>query len=236
MDLNEQKEFYDHYWSKNTKSNSLKLRRIIKILEFFKIPKKQFYTPEVLELGSGEGILGSIISEFANVKGIELSSKAVDKANALYKKANFEQGNVLDYDFKSSKYDVVLSQEVIEHIEDQEKYVDVCHEVLKEGGFLILTTPNKRVMDRLTNSKEWSNQPIENVLTPAQLLNLLRGRFKIVKYESIIFNIGDKGYYKLINSRILIGTTRLLGLNFLREYLLGRLGFGLHQCVLAQKT
>ena len=69
-------------------------------------------------------------------------------------------------------YDVVISQEVIEHIEDQEKYLENCFRVLKKGGYLIMTTPNKKVFDHMKDGN-WSKQPIEKILTPKSFKNLI---------------------------------------------------------------
>ena len=235
MNIEKQKDFYDKHWSHNSKLNSLKLRRAIKILDYFVKVKKQFKNPRVIDLGCGEGRLTAFVGEFANTDGIELSQKAVDIANKLYPHVNYIQGNVLEYNFKEVKFDVVISQEVIEHIEEQEQYIDVCYAVLKNGGYLILTTPNKRVLNHMKNGHNWSNQPIEKVLSPKKLKCLISDKFKILDYDSIIFNFGDLGYFKIINSRYIIGIINRLRLKKIRERILGKFGFGLHQCVLAKK-
>lgn len=235
MNIEEQKYFYDKLWSHDDKLNSLKLRRSIKILDYFVKVKKEFHVPRVLDLGCGEGRLTAFIGEFAHTDGIELSQNAVDKANKLYPHVNYFQGNVLEYNFDEDKYDVLISQEVIEHIQEQEKYIDICHKVLKKGGYLILTTPNKRVLNYMVDGEKWSNQPIEKVLSPKKLKGLVSNKFKILDYDSIVLNFGDMGYFKIINSRYIIGIFNRLGLKKFRERILGKLGFGLHQCVLAKK-
>ncbi|HEY9169190.1 MAG TPA: class I SAM-dependent methyltransferase [Lutibacter sp.] len=235
MNIEEQKDFYDRFWLQNNKLNSLKLRRSIKILTYFVKVKKEFKDPTVLDLGCGEGRLTAFIGEFGFVEGIELSQNAVERANKLYPHVNYLQGDVLTHNFGEKKFDVVISQEVIEHIEEIEQYIDVCHKVLNKGGYLILTTPNKKVLESMKEGSKWSNQPIEKVVTPASLKKLVSNKFRILNYDSIVFNFGDKGYFKIINSRYVIGVINRMGLRKTREAILGKLGFGLHQCIFAKK-
>ena len=176
-----------------------------------------------------------MLGEFGEAEGLELSEKAVADANKTYAHATYIQGNALEYKLKSEHYDIIVSQEVLEHVWEQEKYLRVCFNALKPGGYLILTTPNKSVLDHMTNGGNWSNQPIENVVTRKILTRLVSKQFKILDYDTIIMNFGKQGIYGIINSRYVIGVANKLGLKKFRERVLGKRGYGLHQCVFAQK-
>lgn len=234
MDIGNQVKYYDDLWSKRLQLNSLQLRRAIKILDCFVEVKRKIPSPRVLELGCGDGRFTAFLGEFSNVDAIELSESAINFAKKKYPHVNFIQGSALDYEFGKEKYDVVISQEVIEHIEDQIKYIEVCYWVLKKGGYLILTTPNKKVFDHMKGGN-WSNQPIEKIMTPKEVKRLISKNFKILKYDSIIMNFGDLGYFKILNHRFIIGATRKLGLSSARESILSQMGFGIHQCIKAVK-
>ena len=97
-----------------------------------------------------------------------------------------------------------------------------------------MTTPNKRTFNHMKGGN-WSNQPIEKILTPNEFRTLVSENFKIIKYDSIIHNFGKMGYYKFINHRIIIGVCNRLGFKEFRERINSKLGFGLHQCILAKK-
>lgn len=235
MDIKDQVDFYDKYWTFK-KQNSLNLRRVVKILDYFVIVKRSCNLPKILDLGCGDGRLTSILGEYGEAHGIELSTKAVEKANKLYPHVKFFQGNALEYNIEQNTYDVVVSQEVLEHLEDQNAYLKVCYNALKPGGYLILTTPNKSVLDNMSNGDQWSNQPIENVVTPKQLKNLIKlSNFSIIDFDSIILNFGDRSFLRLINHRLIKGFFNKIGLKKFRENILGKQGYGLHLCVLAQK-
>jgi 2-polyprenyl-3-methyl-5-hydroxy-6-metoxy-1,4-benzoquinol methylase len=131
----------------------------------------------------------------------------------------------------------VISQEIIEHIEDQKRYIDVAHGLLSDRGYLILTTPNARTMHAMSEEdrKAWSNQPIENWLTTSQLRSLLEDRFEIVSLTTIVLNVGTLGLYRIANSERLRSFLATLGLlpafNSLRSFL----GYGLHIVIVGKK-
>jgi len=234
LEIIEQIEYYDKLWLKRKRLNTLKLFRSVKILSYLIEVKRKVKNPKTLDLGCGDGRLTAFIGEFADTDGIELSKEAIRVAKEKHSHVNFFQGNALDYNFKLNHYDLVVSQEVIEHIEDQEAYLKVCFQVLKKGGYLIMTTPNKKVFDHLEGGN-WSHQPIEKIITPKVFKALVKERFKIISYDSIIFNFGHKGYFKILHNRYLIGLTNKLGLKRLREVIYSKFGFGLHQCIFAKK-
>lgn len=234
MKINKQSEYYDDLWSIRKPLNSLILRRSIKILDYFAVARKKIFRPKVLDLGCGDGRFTAFLGEFADTDALELSSEAVKMANSKHPHVNYFQGDALTYSLKENTYDVVVSQEVIEHIEDQESYIEVCYKVLKKGGYLIMTTPNKKVFDHMKGGN-WSHQPLEKILTPREFKKIVKTKFDIISYDSIIFNFGRLGYFSIINSRLLVGSANRLGLNFLREHVLSKWGFGIHQCVLAIK-
>lgn len=236
MNLENQKSFYDEYWKSTKFINSLQLRRCVKILEYFTDVKRAINQPKILDLGAGDGRFTAFIGQFGKTDAVELSQLAVDKANKLYPHVNFEQGNALSHDFKDKKYDVIISQEVIEHIEEKHKYLKTCYDVLKKDGYMILTTPNKNVLDHMLEGKTWSNQPIELPMSKKHLIKLLKSyNFKIIHYDSIIMNFGNMGYFKIVNHKYIIGGCKVLGLGKAREQLLSKLGYGLHHCVFAKK-
>lgn len=235
MRIDEQEEFYNNQWTHNTKLNSLNLRRAVKILSYFTFVKRKISNPVILDMGCGEGRLTAFLGEYGMAEGIELSSVAVNRANKLYPHVKFVQADVLNYTLNEGHYDVVISQEVIEHIEEQAAYLNQCAKALKKGGYLILTTPNKSVLDALESEQPWSNQPIEKVLTASELKALLKPKFKIIDFDSIVFNFGKKGWFSIVNHRLILGICNQIGLKTFREYVLGKMGYGLHLCVLVQK-
>ncbi|MEI6631531.1 MAG: class I SAM-dependent methyltransferase [bacterium] len=103
----------------------------------------------VLDLGCGDGLVaGQILKNGNEVAGIEVSEFAIKKAKEKGIKVydcdlNFDWSNLI-----KEKFDVVLCGEIIEHIFDTDKLLRNIYSVLKEGGVLILSTPNLAALGR----------------------------------------------------------------------------------------
>lgn len=97
----------------------------------------------VLEVGSGTGYG---IQELAP-KAIHYN--AIDKYEtpvpASLDNVTFLRGNIPPLPYAAEQFDVVVSFQVIEHIEEDYLFVSECARVLKPGGTLILSTPNIRM-------------------------------------------------------------------------------------------
>lgn len=234
MNIEEQKKYYDAYWLKREKQNFNKYRRMLFILTCLKKILQNNRDLKVADLGCGDGWLAGILGHFVDMTGYELSPLAIETAQKSYPYVLFKQANVLEYDFFSNQYDVVISQEVIEHVWEQDKYLNQIFFMLKEGGYLILTTPNNYLFQNITGGN-WSNQPIENVKTYLEIKKLIRARFKIIYSKTIICNYGDRGVYKIINNKYVVGLFNVLGLKNLRETLIEKSGLAAHTVILAQK-
>lgn len=99
---------------------------------------------KIVEVGCGFGYLTYALrkSNF-NVIGIDISEKAISKANEKF--GNFYKcANIYDMaGSNSEKYDVVILTEVIEHIENPNSFMYALKRMLNTNGIIILTTPNK---------------------------------------------------------------------------------------------
>lgn len=99
----------------------------------------------VIDLGCGDGgILKYLGKLFPNTTlyGADISEKGV----ALTKKIATKHAKSLDFNeklpYKSNYFDFILNQEVIEHLQDPDSFMEECFRILKPGGHIILTTPN----------------------------------------------------------------------------------------------
>jgi 2-polyprenyl-3-methyl-5-hydroxy-6-metoxy-1,4-benzoquinol methylase len=145
--------------------------------------------------------------------------------------------DVFNWDYPAGTFDVVVSQEVLEHVEDQSRYIDIAHDLLRAGGYLILTTPNARSMLAMPEKQrnEWTNQPLENWVTTSELRALLRRKFTIAQMTTITFGMGSSGSYRLMNSAKVESALRQIGLSKVHNWLRAKLDYGLHIVAVAQK-
>lgn len=97
----------------------------------------------VLDLGCCDGSFMERIRANKNeVIGVEVADMAIEKA----RKKGFKvydlllEGNWSEY--VNEKFDVVFAGEIIEHIFDTDNFLQNIKNVLNDGGYLVLTTPN----------------------------------------------------------------------------------------------
>lgn len=231
-----QRAFYDERWQSFQFANHGKLARCIAILEA--ISFTGIHEPRIIDLGCGAGWLTGIAGHFGPTVGVDLSGLAIAQASVRYPYVQFIQEDIVHWAFPAAQYDIVISQEVIEHFEDQTTYLRVAHSLLRPGGYLVLTTPNKRTFYAMPDEQRlsWSNQPIENCLTISELRRLVSKYFEVVQVSTLIHGFGRKGVYHFVNSYRIRALIERLRLRKTYNSVLSALGFGLHTLVLARKT
>ena len=102
----------------------------------------------------------------------------------------------LNNSLDNRKFDLVYGGEVIEHIHDTESFMKECFEVLKDGGTVVLTTPNTSYWGNLfqifrgkpLHSIDWKDGQNNHVryFAPKSLKEeLLKVGFSEVKIDSV---------------------------------------------------
>jgi ubiquinone/menaquinone biosynthesis C-methylase UbiE len=101
----------------------------------------------VLDCGAGEGYGPALLAErAASVVGLDYSEEAVHYAAGKYGSASnlrFLQGDASKLPCADGSFDVLCCFQVLEHLEDAPGFLFEARRVLKPGGVLILTTPNR---------------------------------------------------------------------------------------------
>jgi 2-polyprenyl-3-methyl-5-hydroxy-6-metoxy-1,4-benzoquinol methylase len=99
----------------------------------------------VLDAGCGGGYGSRCLAEVAKkVVSIDVSDEAIDYARRRCTCGNveFRTAGVLDTGLDSAAFDVVVSLEVIEHLEDPLVYLNEMLRVLRPDGCFVISTPN----------------------------------------------------------------------------------------------
>lgn len=105
----------------------------------------------VLDVACGAGYGTNILAQAAaEVTGVDIDGSAIRRAAKKYKRDNlkFVTADCHDMPFEAGSFDVVVANEMIEHIEDQDSFLEEVTRVLKPGGTLLISTPNKPVYNR----------------------------------------------------------------------------------------
>jgi SAM-dependent methyltransferase len=232
--IGEQQRFYDERWGSFVFPGHLELERASTLIDLMRYVKSY---DRICDLGCGSGWISGVLGHFGRTLGVDLSDVA--RARARFPNCEFLSENILDWQHPKAMFDLLISSEVIEHIpyNVQSNYTKICYDLLKPGGSLILTTPNKKTMDAIPGGgRTWSDQPIEDWLDRQSLFSLLeRTGFRIRRKTSITLGIGNMGIHRVVNSVKLSRFLARFGLVDMWRALALSLDFGLHLAVLAEK-
>lgn len=119
----------------------------IKRLDFIKdtLTRKLPEHAVVLDVGCGNGVISRSLGAFGfNVYGIDVSDKAIEKARQLntYPNVKFDVVSAEALVAEGKRYNAIICSEVLEHLNDPAKLLNVLYQSLSEDGVLIVTVPN----------------------------------------------------------------------------------------------
>lgn len=133
--------------------NGARLELIIENLcEFFhRDPKSNLPLKglQILDIGCGGGLLCEPLTQLgAIMTGVDALERNIKTAEIHSKKMglniNYLHGTIEELVLSSTtKYDVVLNMEVIEHVKNQAEFIKNCGAMLSDGGILFCSTINR---------------------------------------------------------------------------------------------
>jgi SAM-dependent methyltransferase len=101
----------------------------------------------VLDAGCGEGeFVMAMLKHGAAATGVEYEREKVAAFRARYPDSESDrvrQGDAQDLEFSDNSFDLVLVNEVLEHIPDQARALAELRRVLRPSGRLVLFAPNR---------------------------------------------------------------------------------------------
>jgi 2-polyprenyl-3-methyl-5-hydroxy-6-metoxy-1,4-benzoquinol methylase len=153
---------------------------------------------KVLDVGCGSGWLCALLLPFGMVTGIDFTEEVLARARSRNPEVRYITGDFFDAGFKN-EFDVVVSMEVISHINDQSGFIHKCWEALKPGGYLMLATQNKYVYEHRAETVPPSPSQVRKWLTPRTLRKVLEPEFEILQVTSV-YPDGHKGMLRFVNS------------------------------------
>jgi 2-polyprenyl-3-methyl-5-hydroxy-6-metoxy-1,4-benzoquinol methylase len=102
---------------------------------------------KALDVGFGSGVYLPVLTElFKEVVGLDSKECMVRHAGPLmeqYPHLQTVAGDITNCQMPSDSFDLIVCSEVVEHIADSQKATDEMYRVLKPGGILILSTPQR---------------------------------------------------------------------------------------------
>ena len=100
---------------------------------------------DILDAGCGSGISLSWLQRYSQPKdviGIDVSAHAIDFSRGRGH-TEVRLGSVTELEFEDEMFDLVVCNDVIQHVSDDERALRECYRVLKFGGCLLVRTNSK---------------------------------------------------------------------------------------------
>lgn len=136
---------------------------------------------DVLDVACGEGYGSALLAEAArHVTGVDLDAAAIAHAAAKYARPNlrFLAGSATAVPLENAAVDLVVSFETIEHLAQHEAMLAEIRRVLRPGGWLLISSPDRR---EYTEAAHYRNPFHVKELDAAEFAALLGRHFAKVE-------------------------------------------------------
>ncbi|HJQ02213.1 MAG TPA: class I SAM-dependent methyltransferase [Jatrophihabitans sp.] len=98
----------------------------------------------LLEVGAGEGYGAALLAERTGpVCAIDYDQATISHLASRYPSLQAVRANLAALPVATGRIDAVVSLQVIEHVWDHRQFLAECARVLRSGGTLVLSTPNR---------------------------------------------------------------------------------------------
>jgi ubiquinone/menaquinone biosynthesis C-methylase UbiE len=114
-----------------------------KVVRLMNIEKKD----EILDVGCGTGRYAQLFAkQGAHVTGMDFSPNMLKMAKSKVKNASFRQADITKrFPFQDKKFDKIICSLVVSHIKHPYSMLSEMKRVIKDDGFIILTTLHPKV-------------------------------------------------------------------------------------------
>ena len=180
----------------------------------------------VLDIGCGTGYGAAILSTRASVVALDISPAALRFARKSYPGPEFVMATATSIPLADESVDMVTAFEMIEHLDEPDKFLAECHRTLKKGGVLVLSSPNPA---HLIN---WLKSKLLGIPIPPKIVAENIYHVREFTHDEMVGLLSSKGFRLLhakgqtIDLPYIRGPFRFLGIGEVYDILFSRLGNG----------
>jgi GT2 family glycosyltransferase/SAM-dependent methyltransferase len=147
----------------------------------------------VLDLACGTGYGTALLAmAAAQAVGVDISQSAIREARKRHARSGlrYQIGDCYDLPFEAGSFDVVVANEMIEHVDDHDTLVAEAKRVLAPGGLFLVSTPNRPVYNRYKTPNPFH---VSEMDLP-EFERLLGRHFKVVQMSGARMALLSVGY------------------------------------------
>lgn len=109
----------------------------------------------VLDVACGSGYGSQLLAQAGAVKvvGVDIDSATIQQAQQQYFADNLQYlvDSAESLEKINEQFDIIVSFETIEHLQNYQQYLLALRRVLKSDGLALISTPNKQAFDQVNN-------------------------------------------------------------------------------------
>ena len=140
---------------------------------------------DILDVGCGAGWLEPWLAKYGRVTATDLADEVLERARARNPGVTFISGDFMALDWPEESFDVVVSLEVLAHVADQAAFLERCATLLRTGGWLMLATQNRPVLERLNSVPPPKPGQLRRWVDAQELRSLLEPHFDVEELFSV---------------------------------------------------
>ena len=110
---------------------------------------------KILDIGSGEGGTSEVLSEDNFVTSFDMNKIRLLRQQNSFSDINLLCGSSSSLPFKNNSLDLIILQDVLEHLDNKEKLINNIYNLLNDNGMIYLSTPNKYSVINIIADPHW---------------------------------------------------------------------------------
>lgn len=135
----------------------------------------------ILDIGAGEGSTSRLLSKKNIVVSLEMKSeriKKISRTDSLHPVI----ADSLRIPFKPANFNLIILQDVIEHLVINKEFVNVLVSLLKENGVIYISTPNRYSLFNIISDPHWG-MPLLSLFKRDQIKKYFLKTFRKTDYQ-----------------------------------------------------
>lgn len=110
---------------------------------------------KILDFGSGEGGTSNVLAKDNLVTSFDINRIRLQRQTNSISNYNLLCGSSSHLPFKNNSFDLIILQDVLEHLNDNEKLINNIYNLLNVNGMIYLSTPNKFSIINIIADPHW---------------------------------------------------------------------------------